>query len=107
MKDPRARFQLYAVIVAYNAWGKGPRPLEAWIAGIMREMRKAATIYVENPRYAGKKIIGEQILEALKDADPYALAKKFRGKAERHWKTLRKKCPGNPMSNLDHENLPI
>jgi hypothetical protein len=97
-----AYVQFEAVKVAYAQWKvtekyrpKPPLPQPATLVEVLERIipifRKGAQIYIDNPKYADKKAKGLRILEALKDADPAALIKKFKGKAEREIKKSRGK----------------
>lgn len=89
-----ASIQLALVTVAYKSWlpvekycrmakKPNPRTLPEVVSDILPMFRQGATAYLENPRYRGRKALGELIMEAIKDADPAALVKKFLTKVEK------------------------
>lgn len=94
-----ASIQFEVVKVAYEIWypieklfskirhkaekWREPRTLPDVVRDIIPLFRHGAAVYIENPRYRGRKALGELILEALKDADPALLVKKFKIKAVR------------------------
>lgn len=89
--------QLELVKAAYGIWqpinwycraAKKPEPrtLPEVVKDILPLFRQGATIYLDNPRY---RALGELILEAIADADPAALVKKFKTKAEKAQKAQK------------------